>query len=74
MPNDFVPRVGHRFTLRSVPIGPVDFSGVVACEVLELVPPRAVEHQLGRRRGCRLVQHHRHLEPPTGGPGHQDGA
>lgn len=38
MPNDFVPRVGHRFTLRGVPIGPVDFSGVVACRVLELVP------------------------------------
>lgn len=38
MPNDFVAGLGHRFTLRGVPIGPVDFSGVVACEVLELVP------------------------------------
>jgi uncharacterized protein YndB with AHSA1/START domain len=38
MPNDFRPQLGHRFTLRGVPIGPVDFSGVVACEVLELVP------------------------------------
>jgi uncharacterized protein YndB with AHSA1/START domain len=40
MPNDFVPRIGHRFTLRAVPIGPVDFSGVVACEVLDLRPPK----------------------------------
>ncbi|WP_246258208.1 SRPBCC family protein [Amycolatopsis anabasis] len=40
MPNDFRPRLGHRFTLRSVPIGPVDFSGVVACEVLELIPEK----------------------------------
>ncbi|GAA1953801.1 SRPBCC domain-containing protein [Amycolatopsis minnesotensis] len=38
MPNDFVPEIGHRFTLRGVPIGPVDFSGTVACEVLDLVP------------------------------------
>jgi uncharacterized protein YndB with AHSA1/START domain len=40
MPNDFVPRVGHRFTLHGVPIGPVNFSGLVACEVLELKPLR----------------------------------
>lgn len=40
MPNDFAARLGHRFTLQAVPIGPVDFSGVVACEVLELRPPR----------------------------------
>jgi uncharacterized protein YndB with AHSA1/START domain len=40
MPNDFVARVGHTFELQAVPIGPVDFSGVVACEVLELQPQR----------------------------------
>jgi uncharacterized protein YndB with AHSA1/START domain len=40
MPNDFTARVGHRFTLHGVPIGPVDFSGVVACEVLDLRPLR----------------------------------
>ena len=36
MPNDFVPRVGHRFTFRTEP-GP-GFDGIVHCEVLELVP------------------------------------
>lgn len=34
MPNDFEPRVGHRFTFRTEP-GP-GFDGVVHCEVLEL--------------------------------------
>ena len=35
MPNDFEPRVGHRFTFRTDP-GP-GFDGIVRCEVLELV-------------------------------------
>lgn len=35
MPNDFAPRVGHRFTFRTDP-GP-GFDGIVHCEVLELV-------------------------------------
>ncbi|MEM9381050.1 MAG: SRPBCC domain-containing protein [Planctomycetota bacterium] len=37
MPNDFEPRVGHRFTFRTDP-GP-GFDGIVRCEVLELVEP-----------------------------------
>jgi len=37
MPNDFEPRVGHRFTFRTEP-GP-GFDGIVRCEVLELVEP-----------------------------------
>jgi uncharacterized protein YndB with AHSA1/START domain len=37
MPNDFAPRVGHRFTFRTQP-GP-GFDGVVRCEVLELAAP-----------------------------------
>lgn len=37
MPNDFEPRVAHRFTFRTAP-GP-GFDGVVHCEVLELVEP-----------------------------------
>lgn len=41
MPNDFEPRVGHRFTFRTEP-GP-GFDGVVRCEVLELLPPGAKE-------------------------------
>ncbi|NUQ53911.1 MAG: SRPBCC domain-containing protein [Phycisphaerales bacterium] len=35
MPNDFEPRVGHRFTFRTEP-GP-GFDGVVRCEVLEII-------------------------------------
>jgi uncharacterized protein YndB with AHSA1/START domain len=37
MPNDFVPRVGHRFTFRTDPAP--GFDGVVHCEVLELEAP-----------------------------------
>lgn len=40
MPNDFEPRVGHRFTFRTDP-GP-GFDGIVRCEVLELDPPRTL--------------------------------
>ncbi len=38
MPNDFEPRVGHRFTFRtdSAP----GFDGIVHCEVLEMDPPK----------------------------------
>ncbi|NUT50399.1 MAG: SRPBCC domain-containing protein [Saccharothrix sp.] len=38
MPNDFRLRVGHRFTLRGAPIEQVNFSGTVACEVLDVRP------------------------------------
>lgn len=38
MPNDFVPEVGHRFTLRTRPAP--GFDGIVRCQVLELEPPR----------------------------------
>jgi uncharacterized protein YndB with AHSA1/START domain len=36
MPNDIAPVVGHKFTFRTQPMG--DWSGVVDCEVLEVVP------------------------------------
>lgn len=36
MTNDFAPVVGHRFTFRTDPIPDTTFSGVIACEVLEL--------------------------------------
>ncbi|KHL03964.1 SRPBCC family protein [Sinomonas humi] len=39
MPNDFAPVVGHHFTFRSAPIEATRFSGVTACEVLELREP-----------------------------------
>ncbi len=38
MPNDFEPRIGHRFTLRTKPAP--GFDGTVHCEVSELDPPR----------------------------------
>ncbi|MEO8615666.1 MAG: SRPBCC domain-containing protein [Luteolibacter sp.] len=39
-PNDFEPRVGHRFTFRVPPKPQVDFEGlVVRCEVLVCDPP-----------------------------------
>lgn len=37
MPNDFEPRVGHRFTMKSDPAP--GFDGRVECEVLALEPP-----------------------------------
>jgi uncharacterized protein YndB with AHSA1/START domain len=40
MPNDFAPRVGHAFTLRTESSPGVD--GVVRCEVLELDAPRVM--------------------------------
>jgi uncharacterized protein YndB with AHSA1/START domain len=36
MPNDFEPRIGHRFTFHAPPAP--GFDGIVHCEVLELVP------------------------------------
>jgi uncharacterized protein YndB with AHSA1/START domain len=38
MPNDFQPRLGHRFTFRTRPVPP-HFDGVVRCQVTELDPP-----------------------------------
>jgi uncharacterized protein YndB with AHSA1/START domain len=36
MPNDFEPRIGHRFHFRTDPIPAARFTGVIACEVLDL--------------------------------------
>ena len=44
MPNDFEPTVGHRFTFQGQPIEQTGFSGVVACEVLEVVPPVRLQY------------------------------
>lgn len=38
MPNDFEPRVGHKFNFRTKPAP--GFDGIVHCEVLELEEPR----------------------------------
>lgn len=42
MPNDFAPRVGHRFTFRAQP--QEGWSGVVECEVVAVEPPRRVAY------------------------------
>ncbi|WJR76182.1 SRPBCC domain-containing protein [Bradyrhizobium sp. NP1] len=42
MPNDFEPKVGHRFTFRTQPMG--DWDGVVQCEVLACEPPRLLRY------------------------------
>lgn len=38
MPNDFAPRLGHRFQFRTKPAP--GFDGIVDCQVLEIEPPR----------------------------------
>jgi uncharacterized protein YndB with AHSA1/START domain len=40
MPNDFQPKLGHRFTFRTKPRP--GFDGIVRCEVLEIDPPRTM--------------------------------
>jgi uncharacterized protein YndB with AHSA1/START domain len=47
MPNDFEPRVGHRFTFRTDPVPAHGFDGIVRCEVLELVLGRAPRPSAG---------------------------
>ncbi|MCA9290334.1 MAG: SRPBCC domain-containing protein [Phycisphaerales bacterium] len=42
MPNDFEPRVGHRFTFRTDPAP--GFDGVVHCEVITCDPPRTLSY------------------------------
>jgi uncharacterized protein YndB with AHSA1/START domain len=42
MPNDFEPRVGHKFQFRTKPRP--GFDGVVHCEVLEVAPPHRVAY------------------------------
>jgi uncharacterized protein YndB with AHSA1/START domain len=42
MPNDFAPKVGHRFTFKTKPMG--DWDGTVSCEVLDCDPPRLLRY------------------------------
>lgn len=42
MPNDFVPRIGHRFQFRSTPMP--GWRGFVQCEVIKLEPPRKLAY------------------------------
>jgi uncharacterized protein YndB with AHSA1/START domain len=42
MPNDFVPKLGHKFQFRAKPRG--TWRGIVDCEVLELDAPRKLSY------------------------------
>ncbi|MBX6324114.1 MAG: SRPBCC domain-containing protein [Rhodospirillaceae bacterium] len=45
MENDFVARVGHRFTFRARPLP--GWSGIVNCEVVTVVPPHTLAYRWG---------------------------
>jgi len=63
MPNDFEPRVGHRFTFTTQP--QPGFDGIVHCEVREIIPPeRLVFSWAGGGIQTMLTIK---LEPATGG-------
>lgn len=42
MANDFEPTVGHRFTLRTSPVG--GWNGVIDCQVLAVEPPERLSY------------------------------
>jgi uncharacterized protein YndB with AHSA1/START domain len=44
MPTDFAPVVGHRFTFRTDPIEATGFSGLIACEVLDVRPEELLRY------------------------------
>jgi uncharacterized protein YndB with AHSA1/START domain len=44
MPTDFAPVVGHRFTFRTSPIEATGFSGLIACEVLDVRPEELLRY------------------------------
>ncbi len=81
MPNDFEPRVGHKFQFRSKPMP--GWRGFVECEVIEIEAPRRLAYTwLGDsdwkeptvvrwtldplETGTRLVLEHSNLQEPWG--------
>lgn len=44
MPNDFEPRVGHRFTFQTTPMPALNFDGICHCEVTACEPPRLLSY------------------------------
>lgn len=42
MPNDFQPKLGHKFQFKSKPQG--NWNGITDCEVIELDPPRRLAY------------------------------
>ena len=67
-PNDFEPRVGHRFTFR-VPGNPqMNFEGLtVRCEVLECLPPSRLEFSWSAGGPVENTRVSFKLEPDGGG-------
>jgi uncharacterized protein YndB with AHSA1/START domain len=65
MPNDFEPRVGHRFTFKTDP--QPDWSGVVECEVVELDEPRRLAYTWRGGPGLPTTLVTFTLEPVAGG-------
>lgn len=65
MPNDFQPRLGHRFTFREEPIPPY-FDGIVRCQVTEVDPPRQLTYTWNGGPGVETVVSYR-LEREGGG-------
>ncbi len=65
MPNDFEPRVGHRFTFRTRPQW--GWKGVVECEVTELDPPRRLAYTWWGGQGTPHTVVTFLLEPSDGG-------
>lgn len=61
-PNDFEPRVGHRFMFRVLENPRADFDGIVHCEVLECEPPSRLVFSWSGRPGIVLRVSYR-LEP-----------
>ena len=53
MPNDFQPRLGHRFQFRVA--NAKGWSGVVDCEVTELTPPRRLAYTWASDRSTRVA-------------------
>ncbi len=69
MPNDFRLEVGHHFTFNTVPIAPVQFGGIVYCEVLDFEVERSLRYSWvdrGEENGLNSVVTWR-LEPEDNG-------
>ncbi|MBO0703849.1 MAG: SRPBCC domain-containing protein [Candidatus Dormibacteraeota bacterium] len=65
MPNDFQPRLGHRFTFQTEPLPP-DFDGIVHCEVTELDPPRRLAYTWSGGPGVDTLVRYRLEREDTG--------
>lgn len=65
-PNDFKPRVGHRFTFQVPPNPQAGFDGIVRCEVLECAPPSRLAYSWAGGPVVGTIVRYR-LEPQSDG-------